>query len=45
VWMAPFIIAGCVCLLGAVIMAFTKRPQRLPQQSGSTGRKLATETA
>jgi len=26
VWMTPFIIAGGVCLLGAVIMAFTNRP-------------------
>ena len=42
VWMAPFIIAGCVCLLGAVIMAFTTRPRSLPQQSDSSGNKLAT---
>ena len=28
VWMTPFIIAGAVCLLGAVIMAFTRRPIR-----------------
>ena len=27
VWMAPFIIAGVVCLLGAVVMAFTTRPK------------------
>lgn len=26
VWMAPFIIAGAACLLGAVIMALTTRP-------------------
>ena len=26
VWMAPFIIAGVVCLLGAVIMLFMRRP-------------------
>jgi MFS family permease len=31
VWMAPFIIAGGVCLLGAVVMAFTRRPARAPQ--------------
>ena len=41
VWMAPFVIAGCVCLLGAVIMAFTSRPRCLPQQSGPSERKLA----
>jgi len=28
VWMTPFIIAGVACLLGAVIMALTKRPSR-----------------
>jgi len=27
VWMAPFVIAGIVCLLGAVVMAFTTRPK------------------
>jgi MFS family permease len=42
VWMAPFIIAGCVCLLGAVIMAFTNLPRTLPQKSGTTGTRLAT---
>ena len=31
VWMAPFMIAGGVCLLGALIMAFTTRP-RIPAQ-------------
>ena len=30
VWMTPFMIAGGVCLLGAVIMAFTTRPTRVP---------------
>ncbi len=29
VWMTPFIIAGVVCLLGAIVMAFTKRPIRV----------------
>ena len=29
VWMTPFIIAGGVCLLGAVVMAFTNRPTRV----------------
>jgi len=31
IWMTPFIIAGGVCLLGAVIMAFTTRPTRTPE--------------
>ena len=43
VWMAPFIIAGCVCLLGAVIMAFTNRPRRVPRRPGSTEPELATQ--
>jgi len=30
-WMTPFIIAGAVCLLGAVIISLTVRPRRLPQ--------------
>jgi len=30
VWMTPFIIAGMVCLLGAIIMAFANRPTRVP---------------
>ena len=34
VWMTPFIIAGGVCLLGAVIMAFTRRPTRVPLRGG-----------
>ena len=42
VWMTPFIIAGFVCLLGAAIMAFTRRPTRgLP----TVRRKLAPEPA
>jgi OFA family oxalate/formate antiporter-like MFS transporter len=45
VWMTPFIIAGGVCLLGAVIMAFTTRPTRVPTRTSSNhGGKLATET-
>jgi MFS family permease len=44
VWMAPFVIAGSVCLLGAVIMAFTTRPRRVPPPvSSATGRNLASE--
>ena len=42
VWMAPFIIAGVVCLLGAAIMTITRRPTRgLPP----AGRKLEPEPA
>ena len=45
VWMTPFIIAGGVCLLGAVIMAFTTRPTRIPTGTSSNhGNKLATGT-
>lgn len=39
VWMAPFIIAGAVCLLGTVVMVFTTRPRRAPPRvtfSGNT---------
>jgi len=43
VWMTPFIIAGVVCLLGAVIMAFTTRPARVPaHDSSASSKKLAT---
>lgn len=46
VWMAPFMIAGGVCLLGAVIMAFTTRPTRVPTRGSSTsGSRLAAETS
>jgi OFA family oxalate/formate antiporter-like MFS transporter len=40
VWMTPFIIAGGVCLLGAVIMAFTKRPTRVPLRGGEHGQEI-----
>ena len=39
VWMTPFIIAGSVCLLGAVIIALTVRPKRLPRPRAPFGRK------
>ena len=46
VWMTPFIIAGGVCLLGAVIMAFTRRPRRVPPEvEPTTGREPAAEMA
>ncbi len=42
VWMTPFVIAGIVCLLGAVVMTLTTRPNRgLPPEGG----KLVAETA
>jgi MFS family permease len=38
-WMTPFLIAGALCLLGAVIMSMTKRPpidqRRAPTSNGS----------
>ncbi len=46
VWMTPFIIAGAVCLLGAVIMAFTTRPTLVPPRVSSTpDSRLAAENA
>ncbi len=41
VWMTPFIIAGVVCLLGAVVMAFAKRPALGNLRSAES--KLAAE--
>jgi MFS family permease len=44
-WMTPFIIAGSVCLLGAVLMSTTQRPRRtLPRSARRTGGKLASGT-
>ena len=44
VWMTPFVIAGSVCLVGAVVMAFTTRPKRVPPGVRlETGRKLASD--
>ena len=43
VWMAPFIIAGAVCLLGAVIISFTGRPRRVPPRA-PVSRRRATAT-
>ena len=37
VWMTPFIIAGVVCLLGAVVMTFATRPTRIPQPVSAFG--------
>ncbi len=44
VWMTPFIIAGTVCLLGAVIMSLTRRPRFVPPTAESTAEKLAATT-
>jgi MFS family permease len=43
VWMTPFIIAGVVCLLGAVIMSFAKRPASTTNRVAPLG-KAAAET-
>jgi MFS family permease len=45
VWMTPFIIAGGVCLLGAIIMAFTTRPKRVPPLVYTKDRRLAAEAS
>jgi len=45
VWMTPFIIAGAVCLLGAVIMSLTRRPRFVPPIQDAPKGKLATETS
>jgi MFS family permease len=40
VWMTPFIIAGGVCLLGAIVMAFTNRPTRVPLAGREYGQEI-----
>ena len=35
VWMTPFIVAGIVCLLGAVIMTLTVGPKVRGTEAGS----------
>jgi len=45
VWMTPFIIAGVVCLVGAVIMSLIKRPRSvLPLKDKRTSDRLVSET-
>jgi MFS family permease len=45
VWMAPFIIAGAVCLLGAVIMVLLKPPRRVaPRISVAASEELAAQS-
>ena len=43
VWMTPFIIAGGVCFVGALVMAFTTPPRRVPPRVlPAPGNRLAT---
>jgi len=44
VWMTPFLVAGGVCLVGAIIMAFITRPRCVPPHvSPTTSTGLAAE--
>ena len=45
VWMTPFVIAGALCLLGALVMSLTRRPRidERPASSASNGNKLASQ--
>jgi hypothetical protein len=44
--MTPFIIAGSVCLLGAVIISLTRRPsKKLGITVGKSNDKLAAQAA
>jgi len=49
VWMTPFFIAGLACLLGALIMLFTRAPEStsetLPEKKDRLGPKLALKRA
>ncbi len=45
VWMTPFLIAGIACLVGAVIMIFTKSPQVGARTEGNIDQAVATENA
>jgi MFS family permease len=36
-WMTPFLIAGSACLLGAVVMLFTRSPHRQALRTGGKG--------
>jgi MFS family permease len=49
VWMAPFLIAGLACLLGALIMLFTNAPEStaetLPKDKAGYGPKLVLKRA
>jgi hypothetical protein len=49
VWMTPFFIAGLACLLGALIMLFTRAPKStagtLPEKKDRFGPKLVLKRA
>ncbi|MEE8340399.1 MAG: MFS transporter [Xanthomonadales bacterium] len=49
VWMAPFLIAGLACLLGALIMLFTNAPKSTagvsPEEKAAPGPKLVLKKA
>ncbi len=46
IWMTPFIIAGAVCLVGAIIMSLTNRPrQRIRGPLATETERFATESA
>ena len=43
-WMTPFVIAGALCLLGALVMSLTNRPHRGQRPaSTSNGNRLASQ--
>jgi MFS family permease len=44
VWMTPFIIAGVTCLIGALIMVFTKPPRRASETEPAAGTDLSPHT-
>ena len=45
VWMTPFMIAGIACLVGAVIMIFTRPPQVGARSESGLDKAAATENA
>jgi len=45
VWMTPFIIAGVVCLLGALVMTFATRPRSTDESSGADFASGPSESA
>jgi OFA family oxalate/formate antiporter-like MFS transporter len=45
IWMTPFLIAGIACLVGAVIMIFTKAPEVGARSEENINQAAATENA
>ena len=45
VWMTPFIIAGSICLLGAIVMSLTNRPMSVTRAPGSSAGRFAMESS